>query len=119
METGFKEDDNRGCTSKAVHFESDREEGKAKGRSEMTKNASKNLARISNCCLILSLCTLTIISFIDVVPERQSTLECVFYVGAIVFVISLSISLCWVIVRFSRKRAKWSISGSGTCSCCD
>ncbi len=85
----------------------------------MTKNVSKNLVRISNCCLILSLCTLTIISFIDVVPERQSTLESVFYVGAIVFVISLSISLCWVIVRFSRKRAKCTISGSGTCSCCD
>jgi hypothetical protein len=66
---------------------------------------SKNLVRISNCCLILSLCTLTIISFIDVVPERQSTLERVFYVCATVFVISLSTSLCGVIVRFSRKRA--------------
>ena len=70
----------------------------------MTKNASKNLVRISNCCLILSLCTLTIISFIDVVPERQSALERVFYVCAFVFVISLSISFCGVIMMFSRKR---------------
>lgn len=71
----------------------------------MTKNASKNIVRVSNCCLILSLCILTIISFIDVVPERQSTLERVFYAFAIVFVISLSISLCGAIVRFSRKCA--------------
>ena len=71
----------------------------------MTKNVSNNLMRISNCCLILLLCTLTIISFIDVVPERQSTFEKVFYVCAIVFVISLSISLREVIMRFFRKRA--------------
>lgn len=70
----------------------------------MTKNASKNLVRISNCCLILSLCALTTISFIDVVPERQSTLERVFFVCAVVFLISLSISFCGMIVRFSRKR---------------
>ena len=71
----------------------------------MTKNASKNLLWIPNLCLILSLCTLAIISFIDVVPERQSTLERVFYVCVIVFVISLSVSLCGVIVSFSRRRA--------------
>ena len=71
----------------------------------MTKNASKNIVCVSNCCLILSLCILTIISFIDVVPEGQLTLERVFYAFAIVFVVSLSISLCGVIVRFSRKCA--------------
>lgn len=69
----------------------------------MTKNASKNLVRISNCCLLLSLCILTTISFIDVVPTRQTMLERVFYVCAVFFIISLSISFCGVIVRFLRK----------------
>lgn len=63
------------------------------------------LYRVMPVVTMLSLCILTIISFIDVVPERQSTLERVFYAFAIVFVISLSISLCGVIVRFSRKCA--------------
>ena len=70
----------------------------------MTKNASKKLVRISNCCLILSLCALIMISFIDVVPEREPILEMMFYGCAVVFVISLSVSFCGSIVRFLRKR---------------
>ena len=62
----------------------------------MARNVNDKIRHILNCSLcslLLSLCTLVIISFIDVVPSKQASLERLFYFCLIVFVASLSVSL--------------------------
>ena len=62
----------------------------------MTENVnekSRHILNCSLCCLLLSLCAIVIVSFIDVVPSKQALLECMFYSCLIVFIASLSVSL--------------------------
>ena len=62
----------------------------------MARNVNDKIRHILNCSLcssLLALCALVIISFIDVVPSKQASLECLFYFCLIVFIASLSVSL--------------------------
>ena len=62
----------------------------------MTENVnekSRHILNCSPCILLLSLCALVIVSFIDVVPSKQALLERLFYSCLIVFIASLSVSL--------------------------
>ncbi len=66
------------------------------GGASMAENVnekSRHILNCSPCILLLSLCALVIVSFIDVVPSKQASLECLFYFCLIVFIASLSVSL--------------------------
>ena len=66
------------------------------GGASMAENVnekSRHILNCSLCCLLLSLCALVIVSFIDVVPSKQASLECLFYSCLIVFIASLIASL--------------------------
>ena len=66
------------------------------GGANMAENVNKKIRRILNyslCGLFLSLGTLVIVSFIDVVPSKQAVLQRIFYSCLIVFVAFLSVSL--------------------------
>ena len=66
------------------------------GGANMTENVnekSRHILNCSLCCLLLSLCALVIVSFIDIVPSKQASLECLFYFCLIVFIASLIVSL--------------------------
>jgi len=65
----------------------------------MTINAINKILRVSNACLLFSLCMWIPMSFIDVVPSKQSSFERMLYSVAMVFIISLGISIFTVIVR--------------------
>ena len=54
---------------------------------------SRHILNCSLCSLLLSLCALVVVSFIDVVPSKQASLECLFYFCLIVFIASLIVSL--------------------------
>ena len=71
----------------------------------MTGNASNKIKPFSNSCLLLSLLTLIILSFIDVVPWKQDSLRRVFYSCGTVFVLSLIISVSCV-VKDKRQKTK-------------
>ena len=71
----------------------------------MAKNGDEKSRHILNCrlcCLLLSLCALVIVSFIDVVPSKQASLECLFYFCLIVFIASLIVSLYLIWKRGER-----------------
>ena len=62
----------------------------------MAENVNKKIRRILNyslCSLLLSLCALVIVSFVDVAPSKQASLERLFYSCLIVFIASLSASV--------------------------
>ena len=66
------------------------------GGASMAENVnekSRHILNCSPCILLLSLCALVFVSFIDVVPSKQASLERLFYFCLIVFVASLSVSL--------------------------
>ena len=66
------------------------------GGASMAENVnekSRHILNCSPCILLLSLCALVIVSFIDVVPSKQASLECLFYFCLIVFITSLIVSL--------------------------
>ncbi len=65
----------------------------------MAKNVNDKIRRILNYSLhslLISLCALVIVSFIDVVPSKQALLECIFYFCLIVLIASLSVSLYYM-----------------------
>ena len=66
----------------------------------MTENVTKRIIHISNFFLLLSLCALIVLSFIDVLPSKQSSFERLFYSCAAVFVISLCVDFCLILLRF-------------------
>ena len=57
---------------------------------ENVNEKSRHILNCSLCSLLLLLCALVILSFIDVVPSKQTSLECLFYFCLIVFIASLS-----------------------------
>ena len=66
------------------------------GGASMAENVnekSRHILNCSLCSLLLSLCALVVVSFIDVVPSKQASLECLFYFCLIVFIASLIVSL--------------------------
>jgi len=66
------------------------------GGASMAENVnekSRHILNCSPCILLLSLCALVVVSFIDVVPSKQASLECLFYFCLIVFIASLIVSL--------------------------
>ena len=60
---------------------------------ENVNEKSWHILNCSLCSLLLSLCALVVVSFIDVVPSKQASLECLFYSCLIVFIASLIVSL--------------------------
>ena len=72
----------------------------------MTRNASNKIKRVSNSCLLLSLVTVIILSFIDVVPRKQDSLTRVFYSCGAVFALSLITSVCCVAKDKRQKEEK-------------
>ena len=67
------------------------------GGASMAENVnekSRHILNCSPCILLLSLCALVIVSFIDVVLSKQASLERLFYSCLIVFIASLSVLLC-------------------------
>ena len=66
------------------------------GGASMAENVnekSRHILNCSPCILLLSLCALVIVSFIDVVPSKQASLECLFYFFLFLFIGSLIVSL--------------------------
>lgn len=59
----------------------------------MIENVRRIIYRLSLSCMSISLAALAVISCIDVVPSKQMFLSCLFYVFAIVFVVSLSMTI--------------------------
>ena len=62
----------------------------------MAKNVNEKGRYILNCSLcilLLSLCALVIVSFVNVTPSKQASLEILFYSCLIVFIASLIVSL--------------------------
>ncbi len=84
----------------------------------MAGNATRAILHVSNRCALISLGILIIFSFVDVVPWKQEAFDrlCLFIWA--VFVISLSITFCTMIVSFFHRKRKNAHRGEGRETVC-
>ena len=71
----------------------------------MKRDASKRVLRVANECLLLSFGILILMSFIDVVPSKQSSFDHIFFSVAVAVAVSFSISCYMMIARFFHLRS--------------